>query len=89
MSCVEGASGRAYGARMTADAPLPPTGLKAKANEVGTALYLKAPPKAQTAILNGVVKAQPVVAKVKPHLTKVLGIGAGLLALRKVITRRR
>lgn len=74
---------------MTADASLPPTGLKAKANEVGLALYLKAPPKAQTAILNGIVKAQPVVSRVKPHVLKVVGAGAGLLALRTVITRRR
>jgi hypothetical protein len=73
---------------MTADATPPATGLKAKANEVGTALYLKAPPKAQTAILNGVVKAQPVVVKVKPHVTKVLGAGAGVLALRKVLHRK-
>ena len=74
---------------MTNDATPPPTGLKAKATEVGTALYLKAPPKAQTAILNGVVKAQPVVDKVKPHLKQALGVGAGILAMRKLITRRR
>ncbi len=73
---------------MTADATPPATGLKAKATEVGTALYLKAPPKAQTAILNGVVKAQPVVAKAKPHVAKALGAGAGLVALRKLINRR-
>lgn len=73
-----------YGAPMTADATPPQTGLKAKATEVGTALYLKAPPKAQTAILNGVVKAQPIVDKVKPHATKLLGAAAGLLALRRV-----
>ncbi|MCW2545336.1 MAG: hypothetical protein JWM40_2888 [Frankiales bacterium] len=74
---------------MTNDAVPPPTGLKAKVNEVGTALYLKAPPKAQTAILNGVVKAQPVVGRVKPHVKKVLGVGVGILALRKLITRKR
>ncbi|MFN2537337.1 MAG: hypothetical protein ABR549_04190 [Mycobacteriales bacterium] len=73
---------------MTADTTLPATGLKAKANEVGMGLYLKAPPKAQTAILNGVLKAQPVVAKVKPHVTKALVAGAGVLALRKVVRRK-
>jgi hypothetical protein len=72
---------------MSADATPPPTGLKAKANEVGMALYLKAPPKAQTAILNGVVKVQPLVGKAKPHAKKLLGAGAGLLALRKVRKR--
>lgn len=75
---------------MSADStPTPPaaTGLqasvKAKATEVGTALYLKAPPKAQTAILNGVGAVQPVVNAVKPHATKLVGAGAGLLALRR------
>lgn len=73
---------------MTADATPPATGLQAKATEVGTALFLKASPKAQTAILNGVGKAQPVVDAVKPHLTRVLGVGGGLLALRKVLHRK-
>lgn len=83
---------------MSADSPdTPPTtpaatGLqatvKAKATEVGTALYLKAPPKAQTAILNGVVAVQPVVNSVKPHATKLLGAGAGLLALRRFRRRK-
>ncbi len=74
---------------MTTDAaaPAPATGLKAKATEVGTALYLKAPPKVQTAILNGVVKVQPVMAKVQPHAKKLAVGGAGLLAVRKL--RRR
>lgn len=57
--------------------------IRTKATEIGTALYLKAPPKAQTAILTGIGKAEPVVAAVKPHATKLLGAGAGLLALRR------
>lgn len=69
-------------------APAPPTGLKAKATELGTKAYLAAPPKAQTAILNGVAKAQPLVAKVKPHQKRVLAGLAGLLVLRKVRGRR-
>lgn len=72
-----------------AAAPAPaPTGLKAKATELGTKAYLAAPPKAQTAILNGVVKAQPVVAKVKPHQKRILAALAGLLVLRKVRRRK-
>lgn len=73
---------------MTSDTAAPPaTGLKAKANELGMKAYLAAPPKAQTAMLNGFVKAQPVVAKVKPHGKKVLGALLGLVAVRKVRSR--
>lgn len=60
----------------------------AKATEAGTALYLKAPPRAQTAILNGVVAVQPVVNALKPHATQLLGAGAGLLALRRFRGRK-
>lgn len=70
-----------------------PHGLRAsvkdKATELGTAVYLKAPPKAQTAILHAVGAAQPVVTAVKPHATKLLGAGAGLLALRRFRGRKR
>jgi hypothetical protein len=70
------------------DAPAQQTGLKAKANEVGMNLFLKAPPKAQNAILQGYTKAQPVVAKVAPHTKQLLGGAAALLALRKVRQRK-
>lgn len=69
---------------MTETAAPPATGLKAKANELCMKAYLAAPPKAQTALLNGFLKAQPLVAKVKPHSTKLLGGAVGLVALRKV-----
>jgi hypothetical protein len=70
------------------DAPAPATGLKAKANEVGLQLFMKAPPKAQNAILQGYTKAAPVAAKVKP-LAKPLLAGAGaILAIRKVRHRK-
>jgi hypothetical protein len=69
---------------MTQTATPPATGLKAKANELGMKAYLAAPPKAQTAMLNGFMRAQPVVAKVKPHSTKLIGGLVGLVALRKV-----
>jgi hypothetical protein len=65
----------------------PPTGLKAKAADVGLKVYLKAPPKAQNAMLQGFVKAQPVVAKVSPHTKKLVGGTLGLLALRRVRNR--
>jgi hypothetical protein len=69
-------------------APAQPSGIKAKANEVGLALFMKAPPKAQNAILQGYTKAQPVVEKAKP-LAKPLLVGAGaLIALRKVRHRK-
>lgn len=75
---------------MTTETAAPPaTGVKAKANELGMKAYLAAPPKAQTAMLNGFLKAQPVVAKVKPHGKKLVGALVGLVAVRKVRGRRR
>ena len=70
----------------TATFPVAPqaAGLKAKANEVGMKAYLAAPPKAQTALLNGYLKAAPVVAKVRPHTKKVLGAALGLVVVRKL-----
>jgi hypothetical protein len=67
---------------------VPATGLKAKANEVGLKVYLAAPPKAQNAMLQGFMKAQPVAAKVAPHGKKILAGGVGLLVLRKVRHRK-
>ncbi len=64
------------------DSP-PPTGVKAKANAVATDLFLKAPPVVQNGLLNGIGKAQPVVAVVKPRAKQ---IGAGVLGL--VLVRR-
>jgi len=64
------------------------TGLKAKVTDLGTKAYLAAPPKAQTAILNGVLKAQPVAAKVKPHQKRIVAALAGLLVLRRVRRRK-
>ena len=69
-------------------APAPPTGIKAKANEVGLALFMKAPPKTQNAILQGYTKAQPVVEKAKPFAKPVLAGAGALLALRKVRHRK-
>lgn len=66
-----------------------PTGLKAKANEVGMKAYLKAPPPAQNALLQGFLKAQPVLAKVSPHAKKLLGGGVAVVAIRKVRRRNR
>ncbi|MCW2601586.1 MAG: hypothetical protein JWM02_3415 [Frankiales bacterium] len=66
-----------------------PTGLKAKASDVGLKVYLKSPPKAQNAMLQGFMKAQPVVAKVAPHGKKILGAGVGVLLLRKLRHRGR
>lgn len=72
----------------TAAPPAPaPTGLKAKANDVAMKAYLKAPPKAQTAILNGVVKAQPVAARAK-RFAKPAAAAAGLLLLRRLRRRK-
>jgi hypothetical protein len=65
-----------------------PGGLKAKANALGLALYLKAPPKAQNAILQGVVKAQPVLAKAKPYRNRALAAAGTLLVVRKVRRRK-
>jgi hypothetical protein len=73
---------------MSNDTPAP-SGLKAKVNEVGLSLYMKAPPKAQTAILNGFVKAQPVIAKVQPHTKRIITGGLALQVLRKVRSRKR
>ena len=64
--------------------PPQPTGLKAKAGELGLKVYLKAPPKAQNAMLQGFVKAQPVVKKVAPHTKKIAAAGVGILAVRKI-----
>jgi hypothetical protein len=69
-------------------APAQPSGIKAKANEVGLALFMKAPPKAQNAILQGYTKAQPVVEKAKPFAKPVLAGAGALLALRKVRHRK-
>jgi len=66
-----------------------PTGLKAKANDVGLKIYLKAPPPAQNAMLQGFMKAQPVVAKVSPHTKKILGGSLGLLLVRRFRRRGR
>ena len=66
------------------DMTTPATGLKAKANELGLKAYLAAPPKAQTAILTGVGKAQPVLATLKPHGKKILGGVVGVLANKKL-----
>ena len=66
-----------------------PTGLKAKAGEVGLKVYLKAPPPAQNAMLQGYTKAQPVVAKVSPHAKKIVGGGLAVLVLRRLKHRGR
>jgi hypothetical protein len=72
------------------DAAAPaPTGLRAKAGEVGLKAYLKAPPPAQNAMLQGYLKAQPVIARVSPHARKLVGAGLGVLALRTVRRRSR
>ncbi|MCU1592857.1 MAG: hypothetical protein JWO12_249 [Frankiales bacterium] len=75
---------------MTAPSAAPaPTGLKAKASAVGLKVYLASPPKAQTAMLNGFMKAQPVVAKARPHGQKILAGTGTLLVLRKLKNRRK
>lgn len=66
-----------------------PSGLKAKAGEVGLKVYLKAPPPAQNAMLKGYTKAQPVVAKVSPHAKKIVGGGIAVLVLRRLKHRGR
>jgi hypothetical protein len=71
------------------DAVATPTGLKAKASDIGLKVYLKAPPPAQNAMLQGFMKAQPVVAKVSPHRKKILGGAVGVLLLRKLRRRGR
>lgn len=65
-----------------------PTGVKAKANDLVMKAYLAAPPKAQTTMLNGFLKAQPAIAKVKPHGKQIVAGVAGLLVLRKVRRRK-
>jgi hypothetical protein len=65
-------------------APAKPTGLKAKAGDVGLKVYLKAPPPAQEAMLKGYTQAQ----KVAPHAKKIVAGGVGLLVLRKLRHRR-
>lgn len=66
-----------------------PTGLKAQANDLGLKLYLKSPPPAQNAMLKGFLKAQPVIAKVKPHAKKIAGGAVGIVLLRKLKNRGR
>ena len=61
-----------------------PSGLKAKAADVGLKAYLKAPPPVQNAMLTGYTKAQPVVAKVSPHAKKIVGGSLVLLTVRKL-----
>jgi hypothetical protein len=68
----------------TAPAPAAASGLKAKATDLGTQAFMKAPPKAQNAILLGIGAVQPVAKVVTPHAKK-LAVGAvSLLALRKL-----
>lgn len=66
------------------DAATAPSGLKAKAADVGLKAYLKAPPPVQNAMLTGYTKAQPVVAKVSPHAKKLLGGGLAIVVVRKL-----
>lgn len=70
-------------------APAQPTGLKAKAGEVGLKVYMKSPPPVQNAMIQGYTKAQPAVAKVSPHMKKILGGGLAFLVLRKLKHRTR
>ena len=63
-----------------------PSGLKAKATELGTKAFMAAPPPAQNAILNGIGKAQPVVAKAKPYGKQIVGGVLGLALLKKLRT---
>ena len=58
--------------------------VQAKANELGTKAFMAAPPQAQNAILNGIGKAQPVVARVQPYAKQILGGVVGLALLRKI-----
>ena len=71
------------------DATAKPTGLKAMAGDVALKAYLKAPPPAQNAMLQGYTKAQPVVAKLSPHAKQILGGGLGVLLLRRLRHRKR
>ena len=73
---------------MTETTPPAPSGLKAKAADLGLKAYLKAPPPAQDAMLKGYTKAQPVVAKVAPHAKKLVGGSLALLAVRKLRHRK-
>ncbi len=61
-----------------------PSGISAKLTEVGTAAFMKAPQPAQNALLVGIGKAQPVVAKVQPYAKQALAGGLGLLAVLKL-----
>ncbi len=72
-----------------ADAAAKPTGLKAMTSDVALKAYLKAPPRAQNAMLQGYTKAQPIVAKVAPHAKQLLGGGLGVLVLRRLRRRGR
>lgn len=72
-----------------AAAPAPaPTGLKATANDLVMKAYLKAPPKAQTAMLNGFVKAQPAVSRAKRFAKPAAVSAAALLVLRTARRRK-
>lgn len=61
-----------------------PSGLKAKATELGTKAFMAAPPPAQNAILNGIGKAQPVVTKVQPYAKQIVGGVLGLAVLKRL-----
>ena len=61
-----------------------PSGLKAKAADVGLKAYMKAPPPVQNAMLQGYTKAQPVVAKVSPHAKKIVGGSLAIVLVRKL-----
>ena len=61
----------------------PPAGLKGKANAVATDLFMKAPPSVQNGLLNGIGKAQPLVAKAKPYGKQIAGGVLGLAVLRR------
>lgn len=67
--------------------PAKPTGVKAKANDAVMKAYLKAPPKAQTVMLNGFLKVHPYLGKLKPHAKKIVGGGVGVLALKRIRKR--
>ena len=61
-----------------------PSGLRAKATELGTKAFMAAPPPAQNAILNGIGKAQPVVTKVQPYTKQIVGGVLGLAVLKRL-----
>lgn len=73
----------------SAEATATPSGVKAKAADVGLKAYLKAPPPVQNAMLQGYTKAQPVVAKVSPHAKKLLAGGLAIVLVRRLRRRGR